>query len=115
MDRITLKSYPAARTRVSGSMESAVTRIQRPELKSAVGLSQPQLVSSHRNSSQPWDGVNRNSYPAAGTRVSRRMESAVTCIQPPELETAVGRSQPQLVSSHRNASQPQDRISRNSS
>ena len=84
-------------------MESAVTRIQRLELKSAVGLSQPQLVSGCRNPGQPWDGVSRNSYPAAaGTRVSRTMESEVTCIQP------------QLVSSRWNASQPQDRISRNS-
>ena len=38
--------------------------------------------------------VSRNSYPVAGTRASRRMESAVTCIQPPELETAATRIQP---------------------
>ena len=34
-------------------MKSAVTRIQLPEPKSAVGQSQPQLGSSRWNSSQP--------------------------------------------------------------
>ena len=59
-----------------------------------MGQSQPQLVSSHRNSSQPQDRISRNSYPAAGTRVNRRMESATIRIQLPEL------------------GYPQDRISR---
>ena len=67
-------------------MESAVTRIQPPELESAMGPSQLQLVSSRRNSSHPQDRISRNSYPAARTRVSWRMESAATRIQPPELE-----------------------------
>ena len=88
MDGIILKSYPAARTRVSGSMESAATRIQPPELESAVGWSQPQLVTSRRNSSQPQDGISRNLYPAAGTQDSRGRESNTTHIQPPERESA---------------------------
>ena len=100
-------------------MESALSRIQPPELKSAVGWSQLEIVSSAKNSSQPWDRVSRSSYPAAGTPVSREKESAATRIQPPELQSAVGRNQPyfvsrcwnsrylQLVSSRRNASQPQ--------
>ena len=67
-------------------LKSAATRIQRLELESAVGRRKPQFVSSRRNSSQPWDGVSRNSYPAAGTRVSRGMESEATPIQPPESE-----------------------------
>ena len=75
-------------------MESFLSRIQRLELKLAVEWSQSQLVSRGQNLSQPWDRVSRNSYPAAGTRVSRGIESAVTCIQPPELETAVNRIQP---------------------
>ena len=78
-------------------MESAVTRIRPPELKSAVEQSQPLPVSSHRNSTRPWDGISRNSCLAAGTRVSLRMELAVTCIQPPELELAARLNQPQLV------------------
>ena len=45
-------------------MGSAVTRIQPPELHSVVGWSQPQLVSDRQSSSQPWDGVGRNSCPA---------------------------------------------------
>ena len=69
-------------------MESAVTHIQPPELELTVGQSQ------------------RNSYPAARTRVGCRMESAATRIQPLELKSAVGGSQPQLLSSHRNPSQP---------
>ena len=75
---------------VSRRIELALSRIQPPEFESVVGRSQLQIASSHQNSSQPWDEVSRNSYPAAGTQVSRRMESAVTCIQPPELELAVG-------------------------
>ena len=75
-------------------MESFLSRIQRLEIKSAVEWSQSQLVSRGQNLSQPWDRVSRNSYPAAVTRVSRGIESAVTCIQPPELETAVNRIQP---------------------
>ena len=75
-------------------MESVLSRIQPLELKSAFEWSQSQLVSSRQNLSQPWDGVSRNSYPVTGTRVSRGLESAVTCIQPPELETAINRIQP---------------------
>ena len=71
-DRISCNSYQAAGTRVSCRTESATTHIQPPELELAVGRSQPQLVSSRRNSSQ----------------------SAVTCIQPPALETAATRIQP---------------------
>ena len=37
--------------------------------------------------------VSRNSYQAAGNRVSQRIESAATCIQLPELESAVAWSQ----------------------
>ena len=96
-DRISCNSYRAAGTKVNRRTESAVTRIQPLELKSAVGRSQPQFVSSRRNSSQPWDGVSLNSYPAIRTRASRRMELAVTCIQPPELELTAGWNQPQLV------------------
>ena len=73
---------------------SAVIRIQPPKFQSVVGLSQLQLVSSRQSSSQPWDGVGRNSHPAAVTRVRRRIESAATFIQPPELETAATRIQP---------------------
>ena len=91
---VTCKSYLAARTQVSRGTESAATRIQSPELESAVEQSQPQLVSNSWNSSQSWDGVSRNSYPAAGTRVSRRMQLAVTCIQPLELNTTATRIQP---------------------
>ena len=75
-------------------MESPVTRIQLPELKSVVGRSLPQLVSTRRNSSQPQDKISWNSYPAAVTRVKRRMESAATHIQLPELETSATRIQP---------------------
>ena len=53
-------------------MESAV--IEPPELKSAATYSQLQ------------DGISLKWYPAAGTRVTR--QSAVTRIQPPELELA---------------------------
>ena len=74
-------------------MESAVTRIQPPELKSAMGRSQLQLVSSRQNLSQPWDGVSRNSCPAAGTWVSSGTESAATRIQLPEPEPAIGWNQ----------------------
>ena len=42
------------------------------------------------------------------------MESAVTHIQPPELELTVGQSQPQLLSSRQNPSRLQDGISCNS-
>ena len=87
-------------------LKSAATRIQRLELESAVGRRKPQFVSSRRNSSQPWDGVSRNSYPAAETRVSRGTESAATRIQQPELESAVGWSQKQLLSSRQNLSRP---------
>ena len=66
-------------------MESAVTRIE--ELESAA---------TH---SQPHDGINLKLHPAAGTRVSRRIESAVTRIKQPKLKSIVGRSQSQLVSS----------------
>ena len=71
-------------------MESFLSRIQRLELKSAVEWSQSQLVSRGQNLSQPWDRVSRNSYPAAVTRVSRGIESAVNRIQPPEPEIAAG-------------------------
>ena len=74
-------------------MESAVTHIQSRELKSAVGQTHLQLVSSRWNSSQPQDRINRNSYPAAATKVNRRMESAATRIQLPEPESAIGWSQ----------------------
>ena len=84
-------------------MESGLCRIQPPELESVIGRSQPQLVYSRHNSSQPWDGASRNSYLTAGTQASCRMEtiinppepeSVVTCIQPLELETAATRIQP---------------------
>ena len=110
------KSSPASGTRVSRRIEStelvpscriesAATRSEPPELESAAGWSQLQLVSSRRNLSQPWDGVSRNLYLAAATRVScriesartqvgRRIESAVTCIQPLGLETAPTYIQP---------------------
>ena len=71
---------------ITASFMKGLSRIQRLELESAVGRRKPQFVSSRRNSSQPWDGVSRNSYPAAGTRVSRGMESEATPIQPPESE-----------------------------
>ena len=45
---------------------------------------------------------------------SHRMESGLCRIQPPELESVIGRSQPQLVSSRHNSSQPWDGASRNS-
>ena len=64
-------------------MESAATRIEPLELESAATHSQPQ------------DGISLKLYPAAGTRVSRRMEPAVTRIQPLELESAANHSQPQ--------------------
>ena len=95
-------------------LKSAVADFEPLELKSAVGWSQSQLVSSRQNLSQPQDRISHNSYPTTGTQVSRWMESAATSIQPSELEPAVGQSQSQLVSSHRNLSQPQDRISHNS-
>ena len=41
-----------------------------------------------RNSSQRYDGVSCNLYPAAGNRVTRRMESALSCIESAELESA---------------------------
>ena len=78
-DGISLKLYPAARSRVSRRLKSAVTRIQPSELKSA------------------WDKVSRNSYPDSGTRVNRRMESAVTRVQPPELGLTAGLNQSQLI------------------
>ena len=85
-------------------MESVVTRIQpldlksavvrsqlQLELESAVGRSQPQLVSSHRNSSQPQDRISRSSYPAAGIWVNRRIESAATRIRRvSEIDISVG-------------------------
>ena len=116
--------------------ESTVSRIKLPELDSAVGQSQLQLISSRRNSSQPQDRISYNSYSAAGTRVSCRMESAVICIQPqelesvvtwvqllglatganriqpPKLEFAAGQNQSQLVFSPRKLGLSQDRISK---
>ena len=65
-DGISLKSYPAAGTRVSSRKES-VTGIQ--------------LVSNQQDLSQLQDRISYNSYPAAGTQVSHGIESAVTCIQ----------------------------------
>ena len=72
-----------------------------------------QLASSRQNSSQSQNGIKLKSYPAAGTRVKCRMESDVTCIQPPELQAAMGQSQPQLKSSWWNLSQPWDGVGRN--
>ena len=46
--------------------------------------------------------------------VSRRIELALSRIQPPEFESVVGRSQLQLTSSHQNSSQPWDGVSCNS-
>ena len=66
-------------------MESAVTRIEPPELESAATHSQSQ------------GGISLNLYPAvsAATRIQPpELESAVTCIQPPELETAATCIQP---------------------
>ena len=56
-----------------------------PQLVSSLrnsSRSQSQLISSRRNPSQPQDGISRNLYPVATTRVSRRIESAATRIQP---------------------------------
>ena len=41
--------------------------------------------------SKPQDGISLNSYPGAGNRVRRRIESAATRIQPPELELVADR------------------------
>ena len=59
-------------------MESGQTCIELLELESAAALS------------QPLDGISLKSDPGSGTRASRKMESAVTRIQPPELELAAG-------------------------
>ena len=72
-------------------LESVTNHIQPPELEPAAGRSQPQLVSSRWNSSQPQDRISSNSYPAAGTRVSCKMESGIICIQALKLETAASR------------------------
>ena len=48
------------------------------------------------------------------TQVSHRIESALSRIHPPEFESVVGRSQPQLASSLRNSTQPCDGVSCNS-
>ena len=115
--------------------KSVISRLQ-PELESAAGWNQPQLVvslvPSCQNSSkppghsQPQNKISLKSYPAARTRVSCRIESAATCIQPPELESAVGWNQASLISSRQNLRQSQlvssnwnssyllDRISHNS-
>ena len=106
-DGISLKSYPSAETWVSRRMESAVTGIKSPELGPAVEQSQPQLVSSSWNSSQLLQRISRNLYPAAGTRVSWKIEPVATCIQPPELASAIGWNQPWLVSSRQNLRQRQ--------
>ena len=75
-------------------MESAVTRMELPEPKSAATHSQPQVE------------ISLKSCPGARIRVTRRMESVVTRIQLLELKSAVRRSQRQVVSSHCNSSQP---------
>ena len=80
-------------------MESAVTRIELPEPKSAATHSQPQ------------EGISLKLCSGARIRVMRRMESVVARIQLLELKSAVGRSQRQVVSNHCNSSQPQDTIS----
>ena len=94
-DRVSCNPYPAVGTRVSHRIESAATPIQLPELESAIGWSQPQLVSN-----------GCNLYPAARTWVNRRMESAVTCIQSPELDSVVTWIQPSGPQTAANRMQP---------
>ena len=71
----------SATTRSQPHDESAVSRIELPELEAAVGWSQLQLVSN------------------------RRIESAANRVQPPELESTGGWNQPQLIFSGQNYSQ----------
>ena len=68
-------------TRSQPQDESAVSRIELPELEAAIGWSQLQLVSN------------------------RRIESAANRVQPPELESTGGWNQPQLIFSGQNYSQ----------
>ena len=60
----------------------------------AVTCKQPPELESATTHSQPQDGISLKSDPGAGARVIRRMESAATRIQPPELESAVSCIQP---------------------
>ena len=94
--------------------KTAASRVQPAELELAAGQNQLQLVSSCQNLSQPQDGISLKSYQGAGTRVRRRIVSAVTPIQPRELQSVVGQSQPQLVSSPQGSSQPWDGVGCNS-
>ena len=84
-------------------MESAVTRIQPPELESRAIHSQLQDRTILKPNPADETRVCVSLYPAARTKslnptvrtkVSWRMESAAARIQSPELESAVGWSQP---------------------
>ena len=61
--------------------------------KTVASRFQPAELESAATRSQLQDGISCNSHRAARTRVSCRMESALSRIQPSELEPAVGCSQ----------------------